>query len=73
MKKRVFKLIKILNLLFIFGFILYLINLKYSIKEVYTSKYNLNSRYNKINESINYIPKISLKQKIIKATNNFSN
>lgn len=73
MRKKLFNLIKLINLLFIFSYGLYFIHLKCDTSEVYAVKHNSNSTFNKIYKKMIYIPKIGLKQNIIKATESFSN
>ena len=73
MKKNIFRLIKIINLLFIIGSLFYVINLKNTINKTYSIKYKEIDFYNTNYNEVIIIPKINLKQSILKADDDFSN
>ena len=73
MKKNIFKIVKIMNLLFIISSLFYIINLKNIDNKVYSIKYKEIDSYNINYNDVIIIPKINLKQSIVKALDNFSN
>lgn len=74
MKKYVFKVVYILNIIVIFLYLLYMINYKYNNKNYkYNTIYEVEANYIlRKNRSI-FIPKINLKQDVIKLNDEMSN
>ena len=72
MKRKIFKVLFTLNILVVFLFFTYYINLKYEKYYDYNIKYIINSKV-RINKKIIYIDKINLSKEVVKADKNFGN